>query len=94
MVSGEGHKEVSGWIQLRPLGLFNWRKGRKDNVSKSNYRFPYLKWVMEKTATLLTLMHSKKTATTVVHDSRRNSSWTEQSVGTYFTVRAIHLNHV
>lgn len=46
---GEGLEDVMNSKKLRALGLLSWRQEGKVSVSKSNYRFPYLKCVMEKT---------------------------------------------
>jgi len=46
---GEGLEDVMYSKKLRALGLFSWRQEGKVSMSKSNYRFSSLKWVMEKT---------------------------------------------
>lgn len=75
---GKGLEDVMYNKKLGALELFSWRQEGKVSVSKSNYSFPYLKWVMEKKnrATLFSLMNNEETATTVTHGSKGKSRWT------------------
>lgn len=78
---GEGLEDLKYSRKLRALGLFSWRQEGKVSVSKSKYKFPYLKWVMEKMEPHFSHLCTVKRATTVTHGSRGNSSWRVVYVG-------------